>query len=122
MTHIGRSVVIDGEFTSDEDLSIDGTLKGHLQVRGGTLTIGETANIEADVRGPRIVVHGMVQGSISASERIELSVTATVNGSLSAERIVMAEGAHFNGGVDMGKRTISAKMAQYKSGQTAARV
>jgi cytoskeletal protein CcmA (bactofilin family) len=121
MTHIGKSVVIDGEFISDEDLSFDGTLKGHLQVRDGTLTIGETATIEADVRGPRIVVHGMVQGSISATERIELGETATVNGSLSAERIIMHLGAHFNGGVDMGKRTIASKMAQYKAGQPEAR-
>jgi cytoskeletal protein CcmA (bactofilin family) len=63
----------------------------------------------------------MVQGSISATERIELGETATVNGSLSAERIIMHLGAHFNGGVDMGKRTIASKMAQYKAGQPEAR-
>jgi cytoskeletal protein CcmA (bactofilin family) len=121
MTHIGKSVVFDGELTSDEDLRFDGTLKGHLHLRQASLTIGESATVEADIRAKQVLVHGTVQGSISAGERIELTTTATVNGSLTAERVVIADGARFNGGVDMGRRTIATKMAQYKSGQTAAR-
>jgi len=61
-----------------------------------------------------------VEGAIAASLRIELTATAKVNGSLTAERVVIAEGARFNGGVDMGRRTIATKVAQYKAGQTAA--
>jgi cytoskeletal protein CcmA (bactofilin family) len=122
MTHIGKAVVFDGELTSDEDLQIDGQLKGHLNVREGTLTIGDTAIIAADVRAARVVVHGTVQGSIAASERIELGPTANVTGSLTADRVVIADGASFNGGVDMGRRTIATKMAQYKAGQPAAGV
>jgi len=121
MTHIGKSVVFDGELTSDEDLHFDGTLKGHLRLRDATLTIGAGAMVEADIRAKQVVVHGTVEGSISASERIELTAAARVNGSLTAERVVIAEGARFNGGVDMGRRTIATKMAQYKAGQTAAR-
>jgi len=45
MTHIGKSVVFDGELTSDEDLKFDGTLKGHLHVRDATLTIGDGATV-----------------------------------------------------------------------------
>ena len=121
MTHIGKSVVFDGELTSDEDLRFEGTLKGHIHIREATLTIGEGATVQADIRARQVVVYGTVQGSIAAGERIELAATATVNGSLSAERVVIADGASFNGGVDMGRRTIATKMAQYKAGQTAAR-
>jgi cytoskeletal protein CcmA (bactofilin family) len=121
MTHIGQSVVFDGELTSDEDLRFDGTLKGHLRLRDATLTIGENAMVEADIRARQVFVHGTVHGSISATERIELTAAAKVKGSLTAERVVIADGARFNGGVDMGRRTIATKMAQYKAGQTAAR-
>ena len=121
MNTIGKSVVFDGELTSDEDLQIDGTLKGHLHVRDATLKIGETATIEADIRAKYVIVQGTVQGSIAAGDRIELTATAKVTGSLTAERVVLADGARFNGGVDMGRRTIATKMAQYKSGQPAAR-
>jgi cytoskeletal protein CcmA (bactofilin family) len=121
MTNIGKTIVFDGELAANEDLRFDGTLKGHVQIRDATLTIGESATIEADIRAKRVVVQGTVQGSIAAGERIELTATASVTGSLSAECIVIADGARFNGGVDMGRRTIATKMAQYKAGQAAVR-
>ena len=121
VTTIGKSVVFDGELTADEDLQIHGALKGHLHVRDATLTIGESATIHAEIRAKQVIVHGTVQGSIAAGERIELTATAKVTGSLTAERIVIADGASYNGGVDMGRRTIATKMAQFKAGQTAAR-
>ncbi|HEY7187450.1 MAG TPA: polymer-forming cytoskeletal protein [Vicinamibacterales bacterium] len=120
MTHIGRSVVIDGEFTSDEDLTIEGTLKGTVHIREATLTIGEPARVEADIHGARVVVHGTLRGSITASMRIELGATAKVDGNLSADRVVIADGARFNGSIDMARRTVALKMAQYKAGQAAA--
>jgi cytoskeletal protein CcmA (bactofilin family) len=122
MTHIGKSVVFDGELTSNEDLQFDGTLKGHLYIRDAKLTIGDGATVEADIRARHVVVQGTVQGSIAAGERIELTASSKVSGSLSAERIVIADGARFNGSVDMGRRTIASKMAQYKASQPAARV
>ena len=115
MTHIGKSVVFDGELTSDEDLRFDGTLKGHLHLRDATLTIGDGATVEADIRAKQVIVLGTVQGSIAAGERIELTASSKVSGSLSAERVVITEGARFNGSVDMGRRTIATRMAQYKS-------
>jgi cytoskeletal protein CcmA (bactofilin family) len=81
------------------------------------LTIGERAQIQADVRGARVVVRGLVSGAISASERIELTATATVDGSLSANRVVVADGAQFNGRIDMDQRTIAARVAHYKASQ-----
>lgn len=118
MTSIGATIVINGEVTSDEDVSVDGRIDGQLLVRDAALTIGERAQIQADIRGARIVVRGLVSGAISASERIELTPTATVDGSLSANRVIVAEGAQFNGRIDMDQRTIAARVAQYKASQT----
>lgn len=120
MTTIGPTLVITGEVESDEDITIEGRVNGHVTVRDATLAIGSQADIEADLRGTRVVVAGRLRGSISASERIELTATARVDGSLSADRIVIIEGAHFNGGIDMARRTIAAKMAQYKAEHAAA--
>jgi len=118
MTNLGATIVITGELTSSEDVTIDGRIDGLLLVRDAALTIGERAQIQAEVRGARVVVHGLVNGAISASERIELTPTATVAGSLSASRVVMADGAHFNGRIDMDRRTIAASVAQFRPGQT----
>ena len=117
MTSIGATIVITGEMTSGEDVTVDGRIDGQLLVRDAALTIGERAQVQADVRGARVVVRGLVSGAISASERIELTATATVDGSLSANRVVVADGAQFNGRIDMDQRTIAARVAQYKASQ-----
>jgi cytoskeletal protein CcmA (bactofilin family) len=114
MTHIGASVDFDGNLTCEEDLTIEGKLTGNIHLRDATLIVAQPALLEASIRAARVVVHGTVKGSISAGARIELAASAKVTGDLSASQIVIAEGAEFNGRVDMGRRTIAAKVAQYK--------
>jgi len=118
MTTIGPALSINGEISSDEDLVIEGRVGGQIMIRNATLTIGKEARVEADVRGARVQVLGAIQGNIAATERIELAPTAAVLGDLSADRVVVFEGATFNGRIDMDKRTIAAKVAQHKAGQT----
>ena len=120
MTRIGPSIVITGELTSDEDVIIEGHLRGQIHVRDAALTIGEHGRIAADVHGARVLVRGNVEGNITASERIELAAAATVRGSLSANQVVMVDGARFDGGIDMQQRTIAAKIAQHRASQPAA--
>jgi cytoskeletal protein CcmA (bactofilin family) len=119
MTHIGQFFVFRGELSSNEDLRFDGTLKGHLDLDGATLILGETATVDGDIRAQQVIVQGTVRGSITAVDRIELSVTAKVNGTLTAERLLMADGSTFNGDVYMGRRTIARRVAQYRASQTA---
>jgi len=113
MSDIGRAITVRGTISADGEVYIDGAVTGSVQVRQGTLTIGEPARLEADVHGIRILVRGAVQGSIVATERIELAATAHVTGSLSAPQVVLIDGATFNGGIDMAQRTVAAKLAAY---------
>jgi cytoskeletal protein CcmA (bactofilin family) len=119
MTTIASAVYISGEISSDEDLVIEGRVVGQIVMRNAAVTIGRQAHVEADVRGVRVHVLGTVRGSIAATERIELTTTASVTGSLSANQVVVHEGAAFTGRIDMDKRTIAAKIAQYKATHTA---
>ncbi len=115
MTTIGPTVRIAGEITSLEDVLIEGRVDGLVSVRDAALTIGAGARIDGTLRASRVTVAGWVRGGIAAGERIELQATATVSGNLSAASVVMADGAQFNGGVDMAQRTIAAKVAQFKA-------
>ena len=115
-TRIGRTLVITGELESSEDLLIEGRVNGHLVVRDAQLTIMPSGTVDAQIHGVRVLVEGQVKGGIVATERIELASKSRVEGSLSADRIVMWEGARFDGGIDMRQRTIAAKMAQYRNG------
>ena len=117
MTHIGPGIVINGELSSEESLRVDGRVKGQILLRDAELTVGQSAQVEADIRSLRVLVLGTVRGNIAASERIELGASANVSGNLSANKVVIVEGAQFNGSVDMDKRTIAAKVAAYKAEQ-----
>jgi cytoskeletal protein CcmA (bactofilin family) len=117
VTTIGATISISGEVSSSDDMTIEGRVDGHLIVRDGVLTIGERAQLHADIRGTRVLVKGHLNGSIVASERIELTASATVEGSLSANLVVIADGSTFNGGIDMDQRTIAARLAQFKAAQ-----
>lgn len=118
MTRIGPSIHIRGELTSDEDLRLDGRVDGRVLVRNAQLHLGTQAHADADLRGARVVIEGQARGPITATERIELTATASVDGSLSADYIVIAEGARFTGRIDMDRRTIAARVEQYRGAQT----
>ena len=64
MTIIGRQIVIDGEVSSDEDLTIEGRVRGYVTVRDATLIIDAPGRVEADLRAARIVVQGVVEARL----------------------------------------------------------
>ncbi|MBM3778807.1 MAG: polymer-forming cytoskeletal protein [Acidimicrobiia bacterium] len=114
MTNIGATLRIRGEMSSDEDLRIDGHVSGTIEIREGALTIGPSASIAADVRGRQVTVEGTVEGHVVASDRITLTETAKVAGSLSADTIAVVDGASFNGRIDMGRRSIASAVAHHR--------
>jgi cytoskeletal protein CcmA (bactofilin family) len=99
-TVIGSTIVIDGEVSGDEDLVIEGTVKGKLALRQG-LYVESSGVIEADVETARVEVSGQVTGNIAASEKVELKADCRVVGDIRAPRILIADGAVFRGNVDM---------------------
>jgi cytoskeletal protein CcmA (bactofilin family) len=117
VTSIGRSISIRGEITSDENLRLDGRIDGRILVRNAELRLGPEARADGDMRGARVLIEGQARGPVTASERIELAATAAVEGSLSADYIVIADGARFNGRIDMDRRTIAARVEQYRGAQ-----
>ena len=114
MATIPASLQIVGQVHSDEDLVIEGSVRGDIHLGTGTLTIGERARIDGDIRAPRIHVRGAVSGAVSASERIEIAASGSVKGNLSADHVIVIEGAVVNGHVDMNRRTIAARVARQR--------
>jgi len=99
--NIGKSVVIKGELSGSEDLTIEGQVEGKIELRQNMLTIGPNAKIKAQVFAKTVVVEGTVQGNISAGERIDIRDKGIVEGNLAAPRVSIADGAQFRGSVDM---------------------
>jgi cytoskeletal protein CcmA (bactofilin family) len=103
MTTIGPSLIITGEITSREDITIHGRLKGQVRMDAGALLVAPTGTVDAHVQGTRVTIHGTVAGDVAAAERIELTQTSDVTGTLTTPTLVLQDGATFNGVVDMDK-------------------
>jgi cytoskeletal protein CcmA (bactofilin family) len=100
-TYLGPDVVVDGTISGSEPIIIEGTVRGKINL-GGDLQIGTRARVEATVHAKNVTVEGKLMGDLSADDRVELVMTATVDGNIKAPKIIVAEGAKFRGSVDMG--------------------
>src|SRR4030088_187853 len=101
--HLGKSVVIKGEVSGSEDLYVDGSVEGKIELRNHSLTVGPNGNIKADVTAKSVVIQGKLDGSVNASDRVELRKAAVVNGDVTTQRIAIEEGAFLKGKVDIQK-------------------
>jgi cytoskeletal protein CcmA (bactofilin family) len=101
MVNIGKSVIIKGELTGSEDLTIEGQVEGKIELRQNILTIGPNAKIKAQVFAKAVVIQGEVHGNVTATERVDIRDAGSVDGDLSAPRVAIADGAHFRGSIDM---------------------
>ena len=115
MATIPASTHIVGEIRTDEDLTVEGVVDGNIHVAGGDLTIAEGGQVKGDIRARRICVRGGVAGTVSALERIEVSASALVSGHISADHVVVIDGARVNAKIDMNRRTIAAMVARHKA-------
>ena len=96
---IGKSIVIEGDLASSEDLTIAGRIEGDISVPEHSLTITPDARIRGNVEAKFVAVHGAVNGTITASEKVEVAETGSVDGDIHAPRMMIAEGATLRGQV-----------------------
>jgi len=101
---VGRSIVIKGELSGDEDLTIEGRVEGHIDLRNHVLTIGSNGHVAAEVVAKLIVVLGRVTGNLTATEKVDIREKGSVEGDIMAPRVAIADGAEFRGSVDMQRK------------------
>ncbi len=97
---IGQGVVVEGRITSAQDLRIDGKVDGTIEVGHHGLIIGASAAVKADMAARTILICGAVIGNVTAAERLDVQGTASVEGDITAPRLVMVDGALVNGKVE----------------------
>ena len=100
VAYIGPSIHITGEVAADEPLTIAGRVSGPITVSGHVLTIEAGARTEADIIADTILISGDSHGCLTATVRIVVGGTATIEGTLSAPTISVADGARVHGRVE----------------------
>jgi cytoskeletal protein CcmA (bactofilin family) len=118
VVHIGKSVVIKGELTGSEDLTIEGHVEGKIELRDHVLTIGPNGRIRAAVFAKAVIVVGEVVGNVTATEKVDIRDNGSVDGDIISPRVAIAEGAHFRGSVDMKKAGGAPPKTEVKAADT----
>jgi len=98
---LGASLHVKGEISGNEDLHIDGSVEGLVQLDDRKLTIGSSAKLTADVVAREVVVYGTVKGNLRARDRIEIKKDGSVVGDLTTARIMIEDGAYFKGSIEI---------------------
>ncbi|MCP4907311.1 MAG: polymer-forming cytoskeletal protein [bacterium] len=99
---IDQGSEFEGKLSFKDTVRIDGTFSGEIS-SDNTLIVGESGRIMATIHSVHVMISGLVEGDIHASDEIILHKTAVVNGDLDSPVVVMEEGAQLNGSVRMGK-------------------
>ena len=122
---VGNGTVLTGETNFQAMLRVDGHLTGRVTSENGTLIIGSTGKVDANIAVAAAQINGVVNGDIIATEKIELGRTAKIAGNIQTPRLVMDEGAILEGSCSMVKAREAAEKraadinAQYTSAAAA---
>ena len=103
-TVIGDSIVISGDVSGKEDITVNGTVEGEINFRENDITVGESGQINANVTARNISVKGEVKGELRATEQVSIKPTGRVTGDIRAPRVVLDDGCQFKGSVDMDEK------------------
>lgn len=94
--HFYKGSRVSGKFIVHGTADIDGSVNGEI-LCNGTLTIGDGAEIRANISADVVVIRGQVEGDVTAKERLELDAPARLLGNVAAPRLIVAEGVVFDG-------------------------
>jgi len=102
---IRPTLVFKEELSADEDLVIKNTIEGTIAHHKKNLTIGAKGRISADIHANSILVEGQLDNDIHSDGLVSLAKSATVNGNINCARLVLQDGARFNGKVVIKKQS-----------------
>ena len=104
---LGKAVEVTGDIIFTERLQVDGKVVGRLFSENGTLIIGDTGCVEAQVEVSVCVVRGILNGNVDARSRVEIHKGSRVTGDLITPVLIIEEGAVYNGAIGMDQQADS---------------
>ena len=122
---VGHGTTLTGETNFQMMLRVDGHLTGTIMSDGGTLIVGTNGQVDANIAVAVATINGAVNGDIIATERIQLGRTARVMGNVSTPKLMVEDGAIFEGGCTMMKaresqeRAATEAQSQYRAAESA---
>lgn len=100
-TVVGLGTTVEGNFKTAEGLRVDGKIRGSIQA--DTIIVGAQGVVSGDVVGTTVTISGKVEGNVSASTTVELLASGVILGDIHTNKLVISDGARFEGNCKMAK-------------------
>ena len=100
-TILGQAVLVKGNLSGKEDLLIEGQCEGTLDFQDHCLTVGPQGQVKSEIHAREVVIHGTVNGKISAKDRVEIRKTGNVVGDIVSATVAIEDGAFFKGSIEI---------------------
>ena len=114
MTYIGKGIVLTGTIHAEESVTIAGSLKGEILANNVDVTLDAGGRIDGGATATSITIGGTFVGRLIALKAVRLTRTAWVKAEIAAPRIVMEDGAMFNGSVEPARIEAALRVAAYR--------
>jgi len=109
---IGSKIKINGDISGDEDLVIEGTVEGKIDLGANRVDVGPAGQVHADIMANIVKIDGEVRGDIVGKEKVIIARSGNVQGNIVAPRMTLEDGAKFKGSIDMNPSEPVAKKAE----------
>lgn len=104
-TVIGKQITIEGTLQGKEDLFVEGTVKGNIELPEHHLTVGPNGQVESDIQAKGVTIKGRVTGKVNASADVSITKEAEFEGEIYAKGISVENGAYLKGMIELEKES-----------------
>ena len=98
---IGTALLVNGELSGDEDVIVAGRFQGKISLPKNSLMVSKGGHVEADVSANAVQIEGRVAGDIHCADKVVITATGQMEGTIVAPRVILVDGAKFKGSIDM---------------------
>jgi cytoskeletal protein CcmA (bactofilin family) len=116
---IGQGIEVSGDIIFAEQLSVNGKVSGKLISKSGTLVVGDSGQLDADIDVGVCVIYGEIRGNLRARTKVEIRKTGRMNGDVITPVLLVEEGAVFNGIVRMSQEANERVLEEVRSPEAA---
>lgn len=100
-TVIGKHIAIEGSIRGDEDLQIEGAMKGNIELPKHNFKVGSSGQMEGEITARNVSVSGEFKGNIKCHEKVEVTHEADFYGEIKAKSISVEDGAYIKGVIEL---------------------
>jgi len=100
-TTIGERITIEGSIRGEENLVIEGAMKGTIEMGKHNFSIGPNGRIDGEIHAQDVSINGQFKGTIKALGKVAVTKEADFNGEIKAKSFSVEDGAYFKGVVEL---------------------